>query len=151
MSWTSTVSDQALQDSNYLSMRMLLISWWLSRCTTGVSSGASRGITLRAVICFWAYEAQHCSDGAQPLSNTHPWLVEAIDMSMVLEVLFLPGLQELMPQPLYPVVVTGGHLLTGKSWKREKRLVRWDSELAFRKVPHSEITFGTLLLLLIHF
>lgn len=98
---------------------MLLISWWLSRRTTGVSSGASRGITLRAVICFGAYEAQHCSDGVQRLSNTHPWLVEAIDMSLVLEVLFLPGLQELVPQPLYPVMVTGGHLLTGaerKSW-----------------------------------
>lgn len=62
-----------------------------------MSSGASGGITRRAVICFWVFAAQRRSDGAQLLSNTHPWLVEAVGVSMVLEVLLLLGLLELVP------------------------------------------------------
>lgn len=84
-----------------------------------MSSGASGGITRRAVICFWVFAAQRRSDGAQLLLNTHPWLVEAVGVSMVLEVLLLLGLLELVPQPLYPVVITGGHLPAGaerNSW-----------------------------------
>lgn len=60
-------------------------------------------------------------DGAQLLLNTHPWLVEAVGVSMVLEVLLLPGLLELMPQPLYPVMVTVGHPPVGAEKNRGKK------------------------------
>lgn len=66
--------------------------------------------------------ARRHSDGARHLSNAHPGLAEAVGVPMVVEVLLLPGLLELVPQPLYPVMVTGGHLTAGRARKR-----RWDS------------------------
>lgn len=71
------------------------------------------GIALRALIRFWMCQAQCRSDGAGLLSDTHPWLAEAVGVSLVLQVLLLLGLLELVSQPLYPVVVAGGHLPIG--------------------------------------
>lgn len=69
-------------------------------------------------MCFRVWAAQHHSSGAWCLSNTHPGLAEAEAVSMVLQVLLLLGLLELVPQPLYPVVVTWGHLSAGKERSR---------------------------------
>ena len=44
-------------------------------------------------------------------------------MPMVLDVLLLLGLLELMPQPLYPVVVTGSHLTAGRQREKERQAV----------------------------
>lgn len=45
-----------------------------------------------------------------PKSHTHPRLLEAVGVSLLLLVLLLFGLLELVPQLLYPVMVTGDHL-----------------------------------------
>lgn len=52
------------------------------------------------------------------VSDTHPGLVKTVCVLMVLAVLLLLGLLELMPQPLYPVVVTGSHLIAGEERER---------------------------------
>lgn len=67
--------------------------------------------------------AQRRSDGAQLLSHTHPGLVEAVGVPVILEVLLLLGLLELVPQPLYPVVVTGSHLTAGRERDRGGEIV----------------------------
>lgn len=97
-----------------------LLSWPWS-CTTRVSRGASRE---NALICFWIRTAQCCSAGARLLLKTHPRLVEAKGVAMVLQVLLLPGLLELLPQPPYPVMVTGGNLPAATEWNKSARL-RW--------------------------
>lgn len=38
--------------------------------------------------------------------RTHPTLVEAVGVPVVLNVILLFGLLELLPEPLYPVVVS---------------------------------------------
>lgn len=106
-----------LKSTQYLKKKNLLLSWPWS-CTTGVSRGASRE---NALICVWIRAAQCCSTGAQLLSKTHPWLVEAKGVPMVLQVLLLPGLLELLPQPPYPVMVTGGELPAATERKKSER------------------------------
>lgn len=69
-------------------------------------------------MCFWVCADQRRSDGAQLLSDTHPGLVEAVGVPIVLDVILLPGLLELVPQPLYPIVVTGSHLTAGRETTR---------------------------------
>lgn len=68
---------------------------------------------------FWIRAAQCCSAGAQLLSKTHPRLAEAKSVSMVLLVLLLPGLLKLLPQLLYPVMVTGGDLPAATEWNSQ--------------------------------
>lgn len=76
------------------------------------------------LICFWIRAAQCCSAGARLLLKTHPRLVEAKGVSMVLQVLLLPGLLELLPQPPYPVMVTGGNLPAATERNKSAR-PRW--------------------------
>lgn len=45
--------------------------------------------------------------------KTHPGLVEDLGAPVVPYVILLPGLLELAPQYLYPVVVTGSHVTAG--------------------------------------
>lgn len=80
----------------------LELQWSFQWCMRGESLWYDSG--FRAAQC--------CSAGAQLLSKTHPRLGEAKSALMVLQVLLLllPGLLELLPQPLYPVMVTGGDL-----------------------------------------
>lgn len=62
--------------------------------------------------------AQLCATLMDFLLDTHPGLVEAIGVPMVLDVLLLLCLLELVPQPLYPVMVTGSHLTAERGRKR---------------------------------
>lgn len=107
-----------LKSTKYL--KNLWLSWPWS-CTPRVSRGTSRE---NALICFWIRAAQCCSAGARLLLKTHPWLVEAKGVLMVLQVLLLPGLLELLPQPPYPVMVTGGNLPAATEQNKSAR-PRW--------------------------
>lgn len=46
--------------------------------------------------------------------DTHPGLTEAVGVRVVVRVVLLLRLLELVPQLLYPVVVTGTHLTAGR-------------------------------------
>lgn len=88
------------------------------------------------MIWFWIHAAQCCFAGAQLLSKTHPWLAEAKCMSMVLQVLLLPGLLELFSQPLYPVMVTGGDLYAATERNSQRG---WGWCDIFQKASHKEV------------
>lgn len=94
------LSDLARRDQNQPSVRNPLIRQQLWRHTTKVSSGASR--------CRCHARRRSCTS-----HTTHPRLLEAVGVSLLLLVLLLLGLLELVPQHLYPVVVTGDHLPAG--------------------------------------
>lgn len=93
-----------------------------------LSPAESRGVTLRALglrvfwrMCIWVCAAQCHTSGVQILWNTHPGLVEAVGVPVVVHIVLVPGMLELVPQPHYPVVITGSHLAAVRGGKEDVR------------------------------
>lgn len=80
------------------------------------------------------------------VSDAHPGLVKAV--GVVLPVLILPGLLELVPQPLYPVVVTGSHLTAAggeTEGQRDREVRRQDQLLLCEAILAQKQHLATLL------